>query len=154
MSDYQQVREATEQGQRVLALIRKELAFDLDQLTDRRGRGADKTRVVTVTALKADFWKSVSASGDIKWIRDSALLDAISAAYYRINTTASLEARYVDTSFYPGITFQSGSSPPAPVVLSKELMDKIVSTDQATVDGIEVAISKIDAALSGNGAAR
>src|SRR5437870_2324682 len=76
-------QETRERGSKVLRLLRTELTENLDLMKARRSDPGQK-RVVITERLKDDLWSAFSASGDLQWISNPDVLDALSTAYYQI----------------------------------------------------------------------
>jgi hypothetical protein len=98
--------DAVERKRKTLGLIRQELVFNQDALHKRArypSRGgmtpshSPPRRVVLVDLpLKDELWQAISDGGELQWVDDLPLLDAISGAYYYVRAIASLEDRYLD----------------------------------------------------------
>jgi hypothetical protein len=88
---------------KILTLVKKELEFNLDILGNRQSQKASVTQFeitlngsdVAVNGLKDELWNSFSDGGELQWIKDLDLLDAISTAYHQIRIMMRLEGRYL-----------------------------------------------------------
>jgi len=88
---------------KILTLVKKELEFNRDILGNRQPQKARAARFeitlngsnVAVNGLKDELWNSFSDGGELQWIKDLDLLDAISTAYYQIRIVMRLEGRYL-----------------------------------------------------------
>lgn len=94
--------ETRERGSKILRLLQTELTANLDLMKARRSDPGQK-RVVITERLKDDLWSAFSASGDLQWISNPDVLDALPTAYYQIRVVIFLEHRYFDAAHFPGL---------------------------------------------------
>jgi hypothetical protein len=97
-----QEREEVLRQTKVLDLIHGELEYNKDLIQegqiDPENPQAKSRKVSSVAPPKNELWNAFSDGGEIQYIRDVSLLDAISTAYYSINIVISLEKKYTDGS--------------------------------------------------------
>jgi hypothetical protein len=124
---------------RVLAFIKDELAYDLASLKNRDG----SINLIQLHPLKSDYWRIAGLSGDLKWIEDAELLNAIAQAYFEIENNSAWESRYVEASIGTGstitLTFGNGQQLRPQAFLSSMLSQSYASAKSA----IEAALKRL-----------
>lgn len=132
--------EARARRRLVLAVIRAELVGDLAEL---QGARAERPREQIAPYLKAEAWRALSASGELRWIDAPDLLARIARAYHRIDTTTELERVWLDATADPA--WLMSTHPPLPDFLGA-MRQNVADQDQHTIASIRHAIAGIDAA--------
>ncbi len=123
----------------VLTLLRDELSRIPAQMTNRQERAyPPPNRLVDV------FWRSLSSSGELRWIEDLELLRTVATAYDFVAVEADLERRWQEARALRG----SGIAP-SETFLANELK----SLDRDTWSAVCRAYKAIDAALVRDGVA-
>jgi hypothetical protein len=89
--------EALARKSKILKLIKKELEYNREQLLAAKIEvdGVPK-RVVFLEGLKDELWNAFSDGGELEWIKDLQLMDAISFAYHYIRREIYLEQLYME----------------------------------------------------------
>jgi hypothetical protein len=133
-------REATAAKARriaVLTLLRDELGRIPEQMVPRQPRNfAPTDRLVDV------FWRSLSSSGELRWIEDLELLRTISTAYDLVAVEADLERRWQQAR---------SVGPPGTVVTEAYIANELQAHDRDTWRAACSAYKAIDAALVADG---
>ncbi|MCI0560678.1 MAG: hypothetical protein MN733_19510, partial [Nitrososphaera sp.] len=112
----QKSREADE-GRRIdrlkwlLTLVKEELKLNASILTNLIRAQEDNDKAHNAYGLKDDFWDSITASGDIRWIDDLDLLDQIGFAYYMLRRIRMLEEKYFDPGFNMAVSQMRPNQP-------------------------------------------
>jgi hypothetical protein len=124
---------------RVLGFIKDELAYDLSSLKGRDG----SVNLIQLHPLKSDYWRIAGLSGDLKWIENVELLNAIAQAYFEIENNSAWEQRYVEASIGTGSTitlnFSNGQSLRPQAFVSSMLSQSYASATSA----IEAALKRL-----------
>ena len=99
----QESKHALDNRTRILALTTTELTYNRDALQARGPDHHQSLAQIHATPLKNDFWKMLSASGDIRWISDYDLLYKLSNAYFRLENTMYWEHQFLEAATSTGI---------------------------------------------------
>jgi hypothetical protein len=122
----------------VLMLLREELGRIPKQMGDRQQRSQPPLdRLVDV------FWRSLSSSGELRWIEDLGLLRRIATAYDLVAVEIDLERRWLEAR---------AVSPSGNVVTDPYLANALRGQDSDTWRAVCAACRAIDAALVADGA--
>jgi hypothetical protein len=70
----------------------------------------DNPSVVSFVGMKNDLWVSLADSGELHWLDDLAILDAIANAYYHLRRIITLEEKYFDSGFKMAVSGRSGQT--------------------------------------------
>jgi hypothetical protein len=112
----QQVKQAAENRSRILALTKTELEYNQQTLHARIADATQAADHIRTAPLKNEFWKMLSASGDVRWISNYELLYKISNAYFRLENTMYWEHQFLEAATSTGIammvTMSNGTSMP------------------------------------------
>ena len=133
-----------EEGQRrskILALLRTELIYNREQLGVRQAGEGKPKRQVLLPGLKDELWHAFSDGGELQWIQDLDLLDAIASAYHRIRTIIYLEERFFEAAHFPGMQMQQDKSP------KDFILDYLANLDTGALESIDLATKTIDHSL-------
>jgi hypothetical protein len=96
--------ELAKKSLKILSLLKIEIDENIDKLKSRiKEENGIKKRVVIFPALKNDLWRAFSDGGELQWIKDVDLLDAISSSYHSTSQVIFLEAHCFEISHYPGM---------------------------------------------------
>ena len=97
LSQLQESESERERKHKILRLLWKELLSNQVQLAGWRKSGDKQKEALTLHALlRVESWRAFSDGGELEWIRDPALLDVISEAYFAIKSVQTLSERYFD----------------------------------------------------------
>jgi hypothetical protein len=130
--------EETQRKEKILSLIKEELTFNLDELLLRRpNQQEQKIRTAKLPGLKDELWNAFSDGGEIQWINDPQLLDAITKAYYYIRSVIFLEEKYFDVLHFPGIRVNQASPP------ESRILGYLTENDSDDIEHIKKAIFEI-----------
>ena len=97
-------REKLDRKIRILSLIKQELGFNQEFLVALVEVQADHPDVVINWGLKNDLWKALADGGELPWIDDLQLLDAIARAYYYIRRIMFFEDFYFSPNFRAAVS--------------------------------------------------
>jgi uncharacterized membrane protein YccC len=121
----------------VLTLLREELGRIPEQMLHRQPRDyAPTDRLVDV------FWRSLSSSGELRWIEDLELLRSIATAYDLVAVEADLERRWQQAR---------SVGPPGTVVTEPSIANDLRAHDRDTWRAACAAYKAVDAALIADG---
>jgi hypothetical protein len=121
----------------VLTLLRDELGRIPKQMGERQNRAYPPgDRLVDV------MWRSLSSSGELRWIEDLELLRLIATAYDLVAVEVDLEKRWLEAR-----SLTSTGTAPSQQVLSNAL----ISEDGDTWRAVCAAYKAVDAALVADG---
>jgi hypothetical protein len=127
-----------ERKTKILKLVKGELEDNLQKLRER-GNG-EVRQLVFVKRFKNELWKAFPDGGELRWIRDLQLLDALATAYHFIAGLVFLEDKYAEYLINP--TAEHGQSPHTAV------RDLHVKLDPLVEKHVEVALKAIEESLS------
>jgi len=85
----------------LLLLLKEELHFNKDRLEKRNNNQGD----LPLYPFKSDLWDAVSDSGEIRFIKNSGLLNRIASVYYIIKTVKKIEEQCYVASRSATVTF-------------------------------------------------
>jgi hypothetical protein len=136
-------RQADERQRRskILSLLRTELINNKEQLVNRQVGEGRPQRQVLLPGLKDELWHAFSDGGELQWIQDLDLLDAIATAYYRIRTIIYLEERFFEAAHFPGMQIHQDKYP------KDHILEYLKSLDPTAIETVGRAIESIDRSL-------
>ena len=136
-------REAQTQKAKILVAIRTELNLNLELLASRREKiDTQDQRIVQLPPLKDELWNAFSDGGELQWIKDVELLNALSSAYHDVRTVKFLEEQYFESLHYPGIRIQRDKHS------HDQIMDYLDKMDPSVIQDLKRGIDLIDSVLS------
>jgi len=139
------VAAATERRRDVLMVIQNELDRSVREL---RGDRAAMPREVVIPFLPTEAWRSLSASGELRWIDNPNLIAKIANAYHRIDATTTLERALFDFNNDPA---RFRTVPPGAPKPQQLLTDALVDQDPKTIAAIDDALAYILQAVDPHG---
>ncbi len=86
-----EAKRESEQKEKILSLIKKELETNLNSLKELRTLDKYNHEGWRKLRLRDEFWKAFSDGGELHWIRDIELLSIIAGAYYHIKPLIILQ---------------------------------------------------------------
>lgn len=129
---------------KILTLIKEELEYNRSAISSRQPLQPDDIyRNVPSERLKDELWNAFSDGGELQWIKDLQLLEALSIAYYRIRVVMFLEEAFLQETLFMDTL---GSFPGVAHELEK--------ADNQLIEYIERAVNEIDKRLPSNAKAR
>lgn len=117
----------------LLLLVKEELLFNYDRLSDRVGNTTD----LPLHPFKIDLWSALSDSGEIKYISSRPLLNRIASAYHIVGVVKNIENQCYQAS--RGATVRFGDKTSAQLLLSDAR-----AFDKQNNDNLQFAINEID----------
>lgn len=130
---------------KVLNVIKSELVFNRDILTDLIAKDAQQPGIVYTTGMKDVLWGALSDGGELQWINDLDLLDKLADAYYHIRAVINLEKHYFEPGFDQSVLMQGNRT-----TYGERTMQAIVGIRPGVLGSIEAAIAAIDSSLARN----
>ena len=128
---------------KILELLKGELGYNREALLGRQvARGQETERVVLVDRLKDELWNAFSDGGELQWIRDLDLLDAVSTAYYHVRMTIYLEERYFEATHFPGLQIEQRK------YAKDYIMDYLRESDTEVLRQVDQALQRIEISLT------
>jgi len=131
--------------ERIVSLIRRELSYNLEAVRARRQVTDLNNAFVQIyqRPLKIDFWRSISSTGDLKFLNDFDLLYKVADAYFGVNATMGWEEKLANVistaSRAVTMTGTDGKS--------ISLMEVVFSLASQSYSGTEAALVEAIAAL-------
>ena len=117
----------------LLLLVKEELLFDQDRLSDRMGNVLD----LPLHPFKVDLWTALSDSGEIKYIASRQLLNRITSAYHIVRIVKNIENQCYKAS--RGATVRFGDKTAAQLLLADAR-----TFDKQNGDNLKFAVNEID----------
>ena len=134
-------REESERRKRILGLLHKEISYNKKELR-KRAEITHGERLILMPGLKDGLWRAFSAGGELRWVRDPDLLDAISNAYYYVKVLIYLENQFFEAAHFPGMQIHQDKYP------QDYILDYLRVIDPIALGEIDQALQALSAALA------
>ncbi|MGO8976394.1 MAG: hypothetical protein ACLQNV_23075 [Steroidobacteraceae bacterium] len=124
--------------ERIVSLIRRELSYDLEAIRARRQTADLNTAFIQIyqKPLKIDFWRSISTTGDLKFLNDFDLLYKVADAYFSVNATMGWEEKLANVIS----TASRAVTMTGPDGKSTSLVEVVFSLASQSYSGTEAAL--------------
>jgi hypothetical protein len=128
---------------KVLQRIRGELSIDWDILSAMVNYQRENPLIYHDAGLKDELWSAFCNGGQLQWVDDPEILDAVSFAYHYIKRIKLLEEEYFDPDFKMSVMTISGEN----TIKGASAAEAVRQLRPQAVEQVQLAIRKIDAFL-------